>query len=339
VGFTIEVDDLVESLGSHRTATGPAADGAGPWLISLAMWQNFLRLVEPSGTPLGDLAGAAAITNVAGLKRWGWIRVDGEDVVHLRKAVVSVRQLVPAAVAEVEQRWESRYGAADLADLRTALDAIRSGIGTALPRYLPVVRHTLFAKMPLAGVPDSDPVRDSLSNPAPDLPTALAQVLIAFTLDAEDGAGVALPVSSNVLAVLGAEPVLERDLPQLTGLAKEGAAFAVKALVRSDRAELVPAPGGRGKALLLTEKGARTRRDVDRRVAAVEQRWSEQLGPSVQALRSGLEAIVGEGVAGSSPLLDALVHPIGGWRAARRSRQRLPRYPMVLHRGGYPDGA
>jgi hypothetical protein len=28
-----------------------------------------------------------------------------------------------------------------------------------------------------------------------------------------------------------------------------------------------------------------------------------------------------------------------GWRASVRAPATLPQYPMVLHRGGYPDGS
>jgi hypothetical protein len=28
-----------------------------------------------------------------------------------------------------------------------------------------------------------------------------------------------------------------------------------------------------------------------------------------------------------------------GWRASVATSETLPHYPMVLHRGGYPDGA
>ena len=36
---------------------------------------------------------------------------------------------------------------------------------------------------------------------------------------------------------------------------------------------------------------------------------------------------------------NGLEPPPGGWRAAVRAKDTLPQYPMVLHRGGYPDGS
>jgi hypothetical protein len=303
------------------------------------MWQNYLRLVAVAGTPLGELRGAGAITNVNGLRRWGWIRTGPDDRVYLRKAAAGVREVERQAIAEVEGRWALRLGAARLSGLRRSLDVVRAGIGGALPRHLPVVRHSLRAAEALAGVPAVDPVRSPLSEPAADLASGLAQVLLAFTLAAEDGAGVSLPVHLNLLVALDRDPVPVRDLPALSGLAKEGVAYAYNVLTRSERAQLETAPGGRGQAIRLTERGLKTKRSLLQRVAAVEADWTERYGAALESVRSVLAELDGDGVAGASPVLDAIAHPGGGWRAARRPRQVLPRYPMVLHRGGYPDGS
>jgi hypothetical protein len=39
-----------------------------------------------------------------------------------------------------------------------------------------------------------------------------------------------------------------------------------------------------------------------------------------------------------SRLSEGLEPPPGSWRAAVRAKGPLPQYPMVLHRGGFPDG-
>ena len=41
----------------------------------------------------------------------------------------------------------------------------------------------------------------------------------------------------------------------------------------------------------------------------------------------------------ASPLFAGLEPYPDGWRAAVRPPATLPHYPMVLHRGGYPDGS
>ncbi len=40
-----------------------------------------------------------------------------------------------------------------------------------------------------------------------------------------------------------------------------------------------------------------------------------------------------------SPLFTGLEPDPAGWRGAVRKPRTLPHYPMVLHRGGYPDGS
>ena len=40
-----------------------------------------------------------------------------------------------------------------------------------------------------------------------------------------------------------------------------------------------------------------------------------------------------------SRLSKGLGPPPGGWQAAVRAKATLPQYPMVLHRGGFPDGS
>ncbi len=57
VAFTIEFDNEAEHQLPHRTSTGPAAGaGRGPWLVSQAMWANFLQFVEDDGVPLREVA-------------------------------------------------------------------------------------------------------------------------------------------------------------------------------------------------------------------------------------------------------------------------------------------
>jgi hypothetical protein len=38
-------------------------------------------------------------------------------------------------------------------------------------------------------------------------------------------------------------------------------------------------------------------------------------------------------------LSKGLEPPTGGWRASVRRPGALPQYPLVLHRGGFPDGS
>jgi methyltransferase (TIGR00027 family) len=47
VAFTIEFDNESERQIQHRTTSGPAAGSRGPWLVSRAMWANFMRFIPP----------------------------------------------------------------------------------------------------------------------------------------------------------------------------------------------------------------------------------------------------------------------------------------------------
>ncbi len=76
VAFTIEFDNESERQLPHRTTWGPAADsGRGPWLVSLAMWANFIRFLPPDGVPLREVADLVPLVNLPGLERWGYVRV------------------------------------------------------------------------------------------------------------------------------------------------------------------------------------------------------------------------------------------------------------------------
>lgn len=113
-------------------------------------------------------------------------------------------------------------------------------------------------------------------------------------------------------------------------------------LVRHGCALWEPVPGAaRGKVVSLTPKGEAARAKYRRILDATEQAWEERFGRSEMAsLRGALGRLVGEApTADRSPLFEGLVPYPDGWRARVRRPVTLPHYPMVLHRGGYPDGS
>ena len=69
----------------------------------------------------------------------------------------------------------------------------------------------------------------------------------------------------------------------------------------------------------------------------IERRWDDRFTPGVTgALRASLEPLA----AGQPPVLSAGLQPYpDNWRASVRRPATLPHFPMVLHRGGYPDGS
>jgi hypothetical protein len=96
----------------------------------------------------------------------------------------------------------------------------------------------------------------------------------------------------------------------------------------------------RAKMLSLTAKGLRARALYSELVWKIEDRWRTDFGKDViSGLRERLELLVGQPTAELSPLLRGLEPYPDGWRASFPRPKRLPYYPMVLHRGGYPDGS
>jgi hypothetical protein len=60
---------------------------------------------------------------------------------------------------------------------------------------------------------------------------------------------------------------------------------------------------------------------------------------TITDLRRALEVIVVEPDGGRSPLFSGIEPYPDGWRASIPPPATLPYFPMVLHRGGYPDGS
>jgi hypothetical protein len=79
-------------------------------------------------------------------------------------------------------------------------------------------------------------------------------------------------------------------------------------------------------------------RYVDR-TKLIEARWAARFGERLTQLRAALEPVVGDGMAETSPLFAGLKPYPESWRARVRRPKILPHFPMVLHRGGYPDGS
>ena len=170
----------------------------------------------------------------------------------------------------------------------------------------------------------------------------LSGVLVAFTVDFESDARIALPISANTLRVLDPSGTRIGDLPRLTGVSREANAMCAGWLERRGCAVTEPdSTAARGKVLRLTAKGQKAQQKYHRLLGATEESWRTRYGAAaVDDLRSALEHVVGDGTLASSPLAPGLVPYPDNWRAGvRRLPETLPHHPMVLHRGGYPDGS
>jgi hypothetical protein len=207
-----------------------------------------------------------------------------------------------------------------------------------LPDCLPILGHGLYSR--LLGPPPQG-WAERQRDPLP-LTALLSRPLLAFAAGFERESDLSLAISANVLRVLSVQGVRVRDLPLVSGISKEAVAMAMGVLATTRLAVTDQDPdGGRWKVARLTMKGVAAQRAYHERLAACEQRWRDGLDAAamgvIQDVLSVLAAPPGRDE--DPPLLAALTPYPDGWRAQVRPLARLPRYPVVLHRGGYPDGS
>jgi hypothetical protein len=113
----------------------------------------------------------------------------------------------------------------------------------------------------------------------------------------------------------------------------------------SDRA------AGLTKLVALTSHGLRTRDLYERCAANIAERWDKRFGADAgRALRETLRGLTDRKGEDGPLMAGGLMPPPGGWRSrkpylaqtaafVRDPRAALPYYPLVLHRGGWPDGS
>ena len=353
VAFTIELDNEYAHRTAHITTmqrrTG--APNRGPWLTSFAMYANCLQFLGESPMPVRDLERLArSSTNLDGMRRWGYIKLSPppEKPNSKRPNEGWLIELTPAGRMSqaswrtlpqvIEQRWRDRFGTDEVSSLRAVLYQVNLGLDLAYPDFPPILGYGLFTRGRGPRAERSmPPLTDaSLTTDSP-LTALLSRPLCAFAYDFEQHSPLSLAISANLLPVLDHSGIRIRDLPQKSGVSKESIAMAMGILTK---AELVEIDSGAGKTVRLTPRGLAAQRDALQLLAQVENRWVHHHGkPTIQRLREVLEPLVQKQHHGSPLLLQGLKPYPGSWRASLPEIQILPRFPMVLHRGGYPDGS
>ncbi|HET9117607.1 MAG TPA: hypothetical protein VFN75_05950 [Pseudonocardiaceae bacterium] len=329
IAAVMEIDNAVESAGADRVGR--------LFKISFPMWANGLRLVDEQGIAVAELhrrAGAAC--NLGGLERWGWISVGArlgqrsgygtsrglraDTVIAPTRAGRYARRLFPEIAGMVEQRWRDRFGA-------EVFDALRE--------QLTLEALTLPWSPPEVHPSDGFITHVTAGEHSPqDLPLVvlLGQRLTQRTVEEESSIPVSLPLAANVLRVVEDDQVAVVDLPARTGLSKEAIAMAVGNLDRRHLAAINP-----DRSISLTAEGLTAleayRDSVFRRGDGDDVRGAlEDLLHNTEALATGLRP------------------PDRSWRSRKPHLSRtarlladptgnLPWHPMVLHRGGWPDGS
>ena len=278
VAFTVELDNEFEHrMPDHRSALRKARGEAphGAYLVSVAMWANCLRYVTEEGVTMAEVARQARThANLDGMRRWGYVTLDGagrrggarrsgpDSVLRLTAAGRRANEVWAPLGGEIEERWRLRFGAVAVDRLRDALRTVaRPGAGSR-PDTLPILRYRLSCEvedLPADETPSEMPLRALLS-----------RGVLVFALGYERGVKLSLAMMLNVVRVrvLDGDGVRVADLPRLSGVSKEAIAMA----------------------LGLLEK------------AMCVETWSHDRRRMVR-------------------------------------RDTLPWFPMVLHRGGWPDGS
>ena len=307
-----------------------------------------MRFVTDEPITVGELERLARTgTNLDGMRRWGYITIDGtakkihrgpDAVLRATPRGLRARQIWLPLTGLIEQRWRERFGAGQLTSLRDPLITVASQLDPGLPDCLPILGQALLSRGPDPALPPRTDRADPAGLP---LPALLSRVLLSFALEYEHESALSLAVSANLLRVLTENGTRLRDLPFLTGISKEAVSWAMGIGVRDGLvAEEPDRSASRGKVARLTPRGIDAQRRYAEFLGTIEQRWQDRFtAGTIGALRATLEALA-IGPEGAPPPLFAGLEPYpGNWRASVRRPAILPYYPMVLHRGGYPDGS
>lgn len=346
IAFTIEFDNELD----HRLA---AADLGHRLPISMVMWTNFLRFLG-TGITVGELPEAAGIpksrtlSTLGGMERWRYVfvttKATGSDPTAKRDGWGSARalrgewyvrptpigqktqEIAAPLFGEIEERWERRFGADAIGELRQELGTVIDGLEVELPEYLPIVGSS-------NGMVAEIEHREGATI-APHLSARLAQALLAYTLDFERTSDLSLPLTANFVRVLDEAGLDVREIPAIAGVSKEATSMALKFLTKTGYVSVDT------KVARLTPKGLEAQAAAPGLHADVERAWT------ARPLRKAMAAVIDQRTALSEGL-----HPYpDGWRARKQYVEqtnaviddpagRLPHYPMVLHRGGWPDGS
>jgi DNA-binding MarR family transcriptional regulator len=356
VAFTIEFDKEAEHRMQHRTTRHGATQDSphAPWLVSMVMWSNCMRFLNDEGITVCELERRARTkTNLAGMARWGYITAESSSpcLSGKRRKADAVLRPTPAGrkaqkvweplFPEIEKRWRERFGDEPIERLRESLWAVARQLDLKLPDCLPILGYGLFNQRPPstnASAPRSE--GESLPSSRP-LAVLLSRVLLAFALDFERESNVSLAIGANLLRLLDEKGVRVRDLPRLSGVSKESLAMAMGILGKMSLAVVErEASGSQSKVVRLTPAGRAAQTDYCELLKEIEANWQSSYGKdAIGALRDSLERVVVGSAPQASPLLGGLEPYPGNWRASRPRPEALPFYPMVLHRGGYPDGS
>jgi hypothetical protein len=356
VAFVIECDNDFERRVPHRTTMqGDAADERLPWLNSIGMWALYLRHIDGENVTAREFARRAGlpkeeVRNVLErlVRWWGYIEiVPPANGSRAEKSSWVLRPTPGGAAAfrvwrtlaeEVEYRWQTRFGSELVGALRGVLEGLGDALGADAP-YVPIGNYGMFAGA----------VRSAPFNGAIPLYALFARLLLAAARAVEDDRMLSMAMGDNVVRAIAHEERLVRELPDATGISSRAIAssitfLAAKKLIAETRR-------GRLRAIALNERGRGAWTTFEKRRDAVELDWRDRAGAdAIETVRRLLERIVHSTDGTASVLGSGLIPTSNGWRAAGEHRRQteafvanparnLPHFPVVAHRGAWPDGS
>ena len=292
-------------------AAAIGGDAAQP---SMALWSNFLRVIDDDGVPSRDLPSRAVLSRrgqravLRDLQRLGWVRVAKDrrtNHLHLTDAGGQARATGARVVAAVEKEWHARFATARLDALRESLIALVSQFEIELPwcmtGYGPgdvsatggnfVAAQEGPPRLPHHGEDWPLVLRQSKDVDALPLPALLSQALTMFTIDYEwamRGYGAGLYLTTTLLRFIDDDGMaLEqaRAMGDVTGNGKSGTERHFVTVVEPG------SPRDGSRKVYLTPKGKRARDSFSYLVQAGERDWAERYGACAAQLREALAAL------------------------------------------------
>ena len=101
--------------------------------------------------------------------------------------------------AEIEKRWDARFGKENVNQLRTSLAALIGRFDVDLPEYFLVLKYGLFAEARPGAKNNSGGTEPAVASGRP-LYALLSQVLLAFTMEFESESDGSLAISEHLAA-------------------------------------------------------------------------------------------------------------------------------------------
>lgn len=275
VAYTIEFDDLAEQRVLHGTTVGGHAGirAGGVWFTSQVMWTNFIRHLDKKGRPVRDVQALACLSENAiksrlhHLEWWSYLTFakDPKDTRAKPRYLDQLVMLTPNGEkaakswapigAEVDKRWNMRFGKAKLDPFVKALRRLVAAEAPDLPDFMPVVDYGDGMRATLV-MPDESPARTPLAKL--DISALVSRALLALTLEYEQSSEISLTAAANVLRVIDDGGTSLKELPLKAGVAKEGQNALVNFLKKKG---LLSIGADKAKTLKLTAKGKKERDD------------------------------------------------------------------------------